>query len=542
MRKRLPVRLAVWGIGYHAQKNVLPAIEACDAVVLAGVCSRNQKTARAAAERWGGVAWPDAEAMLSSRDVDAVFLCTPIGLHYQQGVAVVEARKHLLCEKALTDKAGRSLDLIAAAHRQDVALCEAFMFQFHPQFRTLSELTRAADFDGIEALSCWFGLPTLDNQGFRSSAVLGGGGFLDVACYPISLAAQLIEGTPRVTSVRLDKSPDDEVDMTGHATLEFPGGEVAHLEWGFGRSYRNEVLVWGKKKSVFADRIFSKSPDYESYLLLRDQRGQEEQIRIAATNAYGEMLKSFALATSDLSVREKLWEVASRQAELVACVEEELSAQKGRVTNMPGNLDHVDIRGELSVGADVTIDSNVIIKGKVTLADGVSVEPNCVLDDTSIGAGTSIRANSMVESAEIGKNCIVGPYARVRPKTRIEDGAQIGNFVEVKESYIGAGSKINHHAYVGNATLGRDVIIGAGTITCNFDGKNTQVTRIDDEAFIGSGCQLIAPIVIGARAVIGAGSTVTRDAPPDNLTLARGRQVTVEGWSRDAKRGTSGKN
>ena len=212
MIKRSPVRLAVWGIGYHAQKNVLPAIETSDAVVLAGVCSRNQENAKAAADRWGGVVWPDAEAMLSSRDVDAVYLCTPIGLHYAQGLAVVEARKHLLCEKALTDKAGRSLDLIAMARRQDVALCEAFMFQFHPQFQSLSDLVRASDFDGIEALSCWFGMPALESPGFRSSASLGGGGFLDVACYLISLAARLIEGTPRVTSASVSaKNPLDRV-------------------------------------------------------------------------------------------------------------------------------------------------------------------------------------------------------------------------------------------------------------------------------------------------------------------------------------------
>lgn len=534
MPKRLPLRLAVWGIGYHAQKNILPAIEECDAVVLAGVCSRNQKNAQAAANRWGGVVWPDADAMLASRDVDAVFLCTPIGLHYEQGLAVVEAHKHLLCEKALTDKAERSLDLIAAARRRDVALCEAFMYQFHPQFQSLSDLTGAPDFGGIEALNCWFGLPALENPGFRSSPDLGGGGFLDVACYPISVAARLIEGLPRVTSARLDKSPGDEVDMTGHATLEFPGGEVAHLEWGFGRSYRNEVSVWGKNKSAFADRIFSKSTDFESSILSRDLRGQEQQIRINPANAYGEMLKAFALAASDKPAREKLWEAASRQAKLVACVEQGLSAQMHGAANIPGSLEHVDIRGELTVGANVTIDSNVIVKGKVTLADGVSIEANCMLEDTSIGAGTSIRANSMVESAEIGRNCIIGPYARIRAKTRIGDGAQIGNFVEVKESLIGSESKINHHAYIGNATLGRGVIIGAGTITCNFDGKRTQTTSIDDEAFIGSGCQLIAPIAIGARAVIGAGSTVTQDAPPDKLTLARGRQVTVEGWSRGA--------
>ncbi len=184
MTRRLPVRLAVWGIGYHAQKNILPAIAACDAVVLTGVCSRNQQTAQSAADAWGGVAWSDAETMLASGDVDAVYLCTPIGLHYEQGLAVVEARKHLLCEKALTDKAERSLDLIAAARRRDVALCEAFMYQFHPQFQALSDLTRASEFGGIEALSCWFGMPVLEAPGFRASAELGGGGFLDVGCYP----------------------------------------------------------------------------------------------------------------------------------------------------------------------------------------------------------------------------------------------------------------------------------------------------------------------------------------------------------------------
>jgi len=533
----MPVRLAVWGVGYHAQKNVLPAIEATDAVVLAGVHSRNQANAQAAADRFGGTVWSDAETMLASQDVDAVYLSTPIGLHYGQGLTVVEAGKHLLCEKALTDKAERSRDLIAAARRRNVALCEAFMYQFHPQFRLLSDLTRSSDFGEVEALSCWFGMPALENPGFRASADLSGGGFLDVACYPISLAAQLIDGLPQVTSVRLDKSPGDEVDMTGHATLQFPGGEVAHLEWGFGRSYRNEVAIWGKKKSIFADRIFSKSPDYESCILSRNLRGAEEQIRIKPANAFSEMLNSFASAIFDHSVRERLWDLASHQAKIVACVEEELSARKAMATNMPSNFGHVDIRGTLSAGANVTIDSNVIIKGKVTLGDGVSVEPNCVIEDTSIGDGSSVKANSMVESAEIGKDCIVGPYARVRAKTSIGDGAQIGNFVEVKESLIGPGSKINHHAYIGNATLGRDVIIGAGTITCNFDGKSAQPTRIDDEAFIGSGCQLIAPVDIGARAVIGAGSTVTEDAPSGKLTLARGRQVTIEGWRRDGRPG-----
>lgn len=199
---------------------------------------------------------------------------------------------------------------------------------------------------------------------------------------------------------------------------------------------------------------------------------------------------------------------------------------------MAKNLDHVDIRGELTLGENVEIDANVIVKGKVHLGDGVTVEPNCILEDTEVGDGTRIRAYSMVEAASIGPGCIVGPYARIRAGTRIGEGAQIGNFVEVKESDIGAGAKINHHAFIGNSSVGRDVIIGAGTITCNYDGRETQLTQIGEGAFIGSGCQLVAPLSIGARAVIGAGSTVTQDAPADRLTLARGRQVSIEGWRR----------
>lgn len=540
MSDQSSIRLAVWGVGYHARKNVIPAIAESDSVLLAGVYSRNEDSVRDVTDRWGGVRWPSVEAMLSSRDVDAVYLCTPIGLHYEQGLAVIGAGKHLLCEKALTEDSGRSLDLIAAARRRDLALCEAFMYQFHPQFRSLASLTSAPEFGDIEALNCWFGMPALEDPGFRDSLALGGGAFLDVACYPISLAGQLIGGLPKVTSIGLDRTDDEVVDMTGHATLQFPQGAVAHLEWGFGRSYRNEVSIWGKRQSVFADRIFSKAPDYESCVLLRDQRGQEDEIRVEPENAFREMLKEFARATSDTVCRERLWDVATRQADIVARVEAALSQNNGRAKSMSGDLNHVDVRGELKVGRDVTIDSNVIVKGNVTLADGVSVDANCILADTSVGAGTSIRANTIVESAEIGKDCMVGPYARIRAGTRLGDGSQVGNFVEVKDSSIGSGSKINHHAYIGDATLGHDVIIGAGTITCNFDGERTQPTVIGDEAFIGSGCQIVAPVSVGARAVIGAGSTVTRDAPEGKLTLARNRQVTVESWDRSRKPGSSG--
>jgi predicted dehydrogenase len=329
MADRSPVRLAVWGIGYHAEKNVLPTVVCCDAVTLAGVYSRNQQRAREAVGGAGATVWPSPEAMLASPEVDAVYLCTPIGLHYEQGLAVVQAGKHLLCEKALTARAVDSLDLIGAARARNLALCEAFMYMFHPQFQALTDLVYAVDFGAIEALGCWFGMPKLENPGFRDSRALGGGGFLDLACYPISLAARLLDGGPQVTSAAVSNAEDEEVDMTGHATLRFSGGATAHLDWGFGRAYRNEVSIWGVEKSVFADRIFSKSPEQGSSIIARDQWGNENPVVIPPANAFNEMLNVFAQATWDSGTRSRLLDVAKRQAEIIASVEAVIHGNSG---------------------------------------------------------------------------------------------------------------------------------------------------------------------------------------------------------------------
>ncbi len=195
-----------------------------------------------------------------------------------------------------------------------------------------------------------------------------------------------------------------------------------------------------------------------------------------------------------------------------------------------------DLRGTLEFGADVVIDVNVVIEGKVTLGDGVVVGPNNVLKNCRIGAGTAVFANCVMEDCDIGSSCRIGPFARLRPEADIADGAHIGNFVEIKKSRIGAGSKVNHLAYVGDATLGRDVNIGAGAITANYDGANKQRTRIEDNASIGSNCVLVAPVTIGAGATIGAGSVVSKDAPAGELTVARAKQVTIPGWKRPTKK------
>ncbi len=196
----------------------------------------------------------------------------------------------------------------------------------------------------------------------------------------------------------------------------------------------------------------------------------------------------------------------------------------------------LDIRGELTCGKDVFIDINVIVEGKVLLGDNVRVGANTVVRNSEIGDGTVIRSNSHIEGAVAGARCIVGPFARLRPGSEIADDVRIGNFVEVKKSTIGEGSKVNHLSYVGDASVGSKVNIGAGTITCNYDGANKHHTIIGDGAFIGSGVELVAPVKIGEGATIGAGSSISKDAEPGQLTVERTRQKTVQGWNRPVKK------
>jgi bifunctional UDP-N-acetylglucosamine pyrophosphorylase/glucosamine-1-phosphate N-acetyltransferase len=195
----------------------------------------------------------------------------------------------------------------------------------------------------------------------------------------------------------------------------------------------------------------------------------------------------------------------------------------------------IDIRGQVTVGRDVFIDINAVFNGKVTLATGVSIGPNCTISNSSIGAHTEIHANSVIEDSVVGEYCRVGPFARLRPDATLRDRVHIGNFVEVKNSDIGAGSKANHLTYLGDVRVGSDVNIGAGSIACNYDGENKWPTVIEDGAFIGSGSMLVAPVRIGVGATIGAGSTITNNAPDGELTLTRAKQTTIAGWKRPHK-------
>ena len=195
----------------------------------------------------------------------------------------------------------------------------------------------------------------------------------------------------------------------------------------------------------------------------------------------------------------------------------------------------LDVRGRVSVGQDVFIDINTVLIGNVTLGSNVTIESGCVITKSVIGDNVTIKANSVLEDARVGANCDVGPFARLRPGAILEENSKVGNFVEIKKSTIGKGSKVSHLSYIGDTQMGSNVNIGAGTITCNYDGVNKFKTIIGDDAFVGSDSQLIAPVEIGKGATIGAGSTITKDAPANELSLARSKQTVLKGWKRPVK-------
>ena len=195
----------------------------------------------------------------------------------------------------------------------------------------------------------------------------------------------------------------------------------------------------------------------------------------------------------------------------------------------------VDIRGTLTCGTDVFIDVNAVIEGDVHLGDNTVVESNNLIRDSKLGANSVVHSNCHIEGAVTGNGCEIGPFARLRPGATLADDVKVGNYVEIKKSTIADGSKVNHLTYIGDAEIGTNVNVGAGTITCNYDGANKHKTVIGDDAFIGSGVELVAPVNVGKGANVGAGTTLTKLAPEDQLTVGRARQVTIKGWKRPSK-------
>jgi bifunctional UDP-N-acetylglucosamine pyrophosphorylase/glucosamine-1-phosphate N-acetyltransferase len=246
-----------------------------------------------------------------------------------------------------------------------------------------------------------------------------------------------------------------------------------------------------------------------------------------------------APVTAHLAAREEDIHGVNDRAELAA-IERIVQRRQARTLLAAGTWiadpDRFDLRGTLACGRDVRIDIGCVLEGEVALGNDVSVGAHCVLKNVTVGAGTIIAPFSHLEAATIGANCRIGPYARLRPDTALADDVHIGNFVEVKASTLGRGAKANHLAYIGDSVVGSGVNVGAGTITANYDGANKHRTVIGDGAHIGSNSVLVAPVTVGKGATIGAGSVISREAPPDTLTVTRAKQISVPGWKRPVKK------
>jgi predicted dehydrogenase len=311
------LNVAVWGLGAHAFKNVLPAIAASVAAKLVGVYSREEASCRRAGAEFSCGWWSDAASMLADDRVNAVYLATPIGLHFEQGMNVLSSGRHLICEKSLTDAYDKSIHLVVEARRRRLILCEAFMYRFHPRIRSVFELVRREEFGALVAVTCNFFLPELERPGYRYTASLGGGAFLDAGCYPISLISGFNVEPLSVSQARFHHKPGIEVNTSGLAVLQWGVRGQAYLGWGYGAAYRNEATIIGERQSLYIDQVFAKGGSRCTQVLLRDVHGKEEQRNCETADGFVEMLAYAQKALFNEQMKETLWGEAAQQAKLM---------------------------------------------------------------------------------------------------------------------------------------------------------------------------------------------------------------------------------
>ncbi len=340
-----------------------------------------------------------------------------------------------------------------------------------------------------------------------------------------------------------------------HLTNATPDGDMAVLTvdlddpTGYGRIVREDGYVVRNVEHKDATEEERRIREINSGVMLcPGDRLRQWLQNLSSHNAQGEqyLTDAIAMAVADgvtvhgikadsadevMGINDKLQLAEAERA--LQCRRVEALMRAGVTVADPAR---VDIRGALSCGADVFIDIDTVFEGDVVLGDGVRIEAHNLIRDSELGAGTVVHGHCHIEGAHTGRNCELGPFARLRPGAKLADRVKAGNYVEIKKSEVGEGSKVNHLTYIGDAEIGAGVNVGAGTITCNYDGANKHKTVIGDGAFIGSGVELVAPLEVGENATIGAGSTLTRSAPEGQLTLERARQVSVEGWKRPVKK------
>jgi bifunctional UDP-N-acetylglucosamine pyrophosphorylase/glucosamine-1-phosphate N-acetyltransferase len=321
---------------------------------------------------------------------------------------------------------------------------------------------------------------------------------------PFGYGRILRDDTGRVTGIVEEKDASDAQRIIGEVNTGFLAANAGRLkQWvarlgtgnAQGEYYLTDVIALASQDDVPIHTLQPAS--------LFEVLGVNDRVQLAALERHYQFQQAEALMRAGVTLRD------------------------------PSRL---DVRGTLAMGRDGMVDVNVVFEGEVSIGERVTIGPNCLIRDSRIGDDVVIHANSVIEEADIGASSRIGPFARLRPETKLAEQVHVGNFVEIKKSEVAQGSKINHLSYVGDTTIGSRVNVGAGTITCNYDGANKHRTVIGDDVFIGSDTQLVAPVSVGDGATIGAGSTITRDVPPNELTLSRSKQETRKGWKRPVKK------
>ncbi len=287
------IKTAIWGLGRHARKRILAALKDAASVELVGICTRDKEVGNREAGRLGCLYYPSGETMLSDPEIEAVFLCTPTGLHFTQGKAVLNAGKHLWCEKSLTTSSAHSRQLLEMAQGKSLFVGEAYMYKYHQQFRKLKEVVEGMQYGTLRRLICRFSIPALDQPGFRIISNLGASALLDVGSYTFSLAAELFDGRPRFELAEY-RADANHIDQSGFCVLGYENGGKAILDWSYNSCYINQAELWFEKGVIFTDRIFSKSDDYRPVLYMRSASGAMESVELPAENCYVNMLNEFA--------------------------------------------------------------------------------------------------------------------------------------------------------------------------------------------------------------------------------------------------------
>ena len=308
----------VWGLGPHAIRNIIPALQHCPGIRLYGICSRRSDLVSKHAAELGCLGWSDSAEMLENSRIDIVYVSTPIGLHASHGTSVLLANKHLWCEKPLAGSEAQVLTLVGLSREHGLTLAEGYMYLYHPQFLYLKDLLDSEALGQLRNVTCRFGIPPLERAGFRNDPDLGGGAFLDVGSYLISAVTALFpESAPTVVFSRIDAEPGSRVDHRGRAILQYESGTYVNLEWGINCSYRNEIDLWGSMGSVSSERFFSKPADHLPRFRFLDLNGRESYRTGLAGNHFVNMFEAFRVLVDDPVRAETERAMIARRAHLM---------------------------------------------------------------------------------------------------------------------------------------------------------------------------------------------------------------------------------